>query len=155
MLYFFIFRFQFFIHNMQFHQIQRNAFSRLARRVGRGGKRGTYSGRGIKGQKARAGAKFRPAERDIIKKIPKLRGYRFTAFRPRPAIINLDALERVFTPGEIVSPDTLLAKHLIRRVRGKTPQVKILGRGVVIGKFVFRDVIFSKSVAEKLKSQGL
>ena len=38
------------------------------KRIGRGGKRGTYSGRGIKGQKARAGHRIRPEIRDILKK---------------------------------------------------------------------------------------
>ena len=47
------------------------------KRVGRGGKRGTYCGRGIKGQKSRAGRKLKPLIRDVIKKYPKLRGYRF------------------------------------------------------------------------------
>ena len=42
-------------------------------RVGRGGKRGKTSGRGTKGQNARAGHKKRPEMRDLIKKIPKQR----------------------------------------------------------------------------------
>jgi len=62
---------------MQLHQIQPITKRRIKRRVGRGGKRGTYSGRGGKGQTARAGAKVRPEIRDLIKKIPKIRGYRF------------------------------------------------------------------------------
>jgi large subunit ribosomal protein L15 len=45
--------------------------------VGRGGKKGTYSGRGIKGQKSRAGKRLEPIIRSIIKRYPKLRGYRF------------------------------------------------------------------------------
>jgi large subunit ribosomal protein L15 len=61
---------------MQLHEIK-GLKNKEKKRVGRGGKRGTYCGRGIKGQKARAGAKIRPALRDFIKKIPKLRGYRF------------------------------------------------------------------------------
>lgn len=62
---------------MQLHQIKPSHKSKSEKRIGRGGKRGTYSGRGIKGQKARAGAKKRPALRDFVKKIPKKRGYRF------------------------------------------------------------------------------
>ena len=48
---------------------------RKSMRVGRGGRRGKTSGRGTKGQNARAGNKKRPELRDIIKKIPKRRGY--------------------------------------------------------------------------------
>jgi len=62
---------------MQLHQVKPSHKTKTKKRVGRGGKKGTYSGRGIKGQKARAGAKLKPAIRDLIKKIPKLRGYKF------------------------------------------------------------------------------
>ena len=78
---------------MQFHQLIQKTKFRKSRRVGRGGKRGTYSGRGIKGQKARAGAKIRPALRDILKKIPKLRGYKFKSFRQKPSVVNLEDIE--------------------------------------------------------------
>lgn len=61
---------------MQLHQIQPSKKIKKKKRVGRGGKRGTYCGRGIKGQKARAGAKIRPQIRNLIKKIPKVRGYK-------------------------------------------------------------------------------
>ena len=71
---------------MQLHELQ--PFHRLKRkapRVGRGGKRGTTSGKGTKGQKARAGHRIRPAERDLIIRIPKLRGFaqRKIVRRPR------------------------------------------------------------------------
>jgi len=70
---------------MQLHQIQPLNKRKSKRRVGRGGKRGTYCGRGMKGQRARTGAKVRPEIRDLIKKIPKIRGYRFKRkSRPRP-----------------------------------------------------------------------
>ncbi|HOK35099.1 MAG TPA: hypothetical protein PLL80_00755 [Candidatus Pacearchaeota archaeon] len=59
---------------MQLHQIQPTHKPKDKKRIGRGGKRGTYSGKGIKGQTSRAGAKIRPEIRDFIKKIPKKRG---------------------------------------------------------------------------------
>jgi large subunit ribosomal protein L15 len=62
---------------MQLHDIHPIHKSKKKKRVGRGGKRGTYSGRGQKGQKSRAGAKFEPIIRSLIKKYPKLRGYKF------------------------------------------------------------------------------
>jgi len=49
--------------------------------VGRGGKHAKTSGRGGKGQTARAGNKRRPELRDIIKKLPKNRGYRFKSIQ--------------------------------------------------------------------------
>jgi len=60
---------------MQLHQLKPKNKSKKVKRIGRGGKRGTYSGKGIKGQRCRAGAKIRPEIRDMIKKIPKKRGY--------------------------------------------------------------------------------
>lgn len=139
---------------MQMHELQVNHKGRTARRVGRGGKRGTYSGRGIKGLGARAGGKFRPAERDILKKIPKLRGWSFKSFRGRPAAVNLDMIEKRFREGETVSPQVLLEKGLVRRIKGRTPEVKILGRGELKKRVVFKDVGFSKPAADKLnKSQ--
>ncbi|MDP3875043.1 MAG: uL15 family ribosomal protein [bacterium] len=59
---------------MQFHNLQAKTKRKYARQVGRGGTRGKTAGRGTKGQNARAGRKKRPELRDIIKRIPKLRG---------------------------------------------------------------------------------
>jgi ribosomal protein L15 len=59
---------------MQFHTLKSKTKRRHARQVGRGGTRGKTSGRGTKGQNARAGHKKRPELRDFIKRVPKLRG---------------------------------------------------------------------------------
>lgn len=128
---------------------------RKARRVGRGGKRGTYSGKGIKGQKSRAGAKIRPAMREILKKIPKLRGYRFKSFRLQPITVTLLDLEKKFNNGDTVSPETLLSHKMIKRQRGRMPnRVKILRKGKLTKKFIFKDIIFSKGV-EKMVSGAI
>ena len=136
---------------MQFHQLVKGTKFRKSHRIGRGGKRGTYSGRGIKGQKARAGAKIRPAERDIIKKIPKLRGYKFKSFRQKPAIVNLDDIMKKFNEGDIISPVNLLGAGLIVKIKGRMPEVKILGRGELKKRLTFKGVLFSKSVAEQTR----
>ncbi len=103
--------------------------------VGRGGKRGKTSGRGGKGQTARAGHKIRPESRDLIKKFPKLRGHGKNRARTVKtnripvSVVNLAALEALYKAGETVSPATLLAKDLVRRSKGRPPIVKILGVG--------------------------
>ena len=130
---------------MQLHQIKPRHKLKKKKRIGRGGKRGTYSGRGIKGQKARAGAKIRPEIRDFIKKIPKKRGYRFKA-KSKPKIVNLKDLEKNFKEGEVVSPETLLKKGLIDKVKGRTPEVKILGEGKLSKNLEFKDCKLSKGV---------
>ena len=139
---------------MQLHQIQPKHQNRASRRVGRGGKRGTFSGRGTKGLLARAGGKRRPEERDTLKRIPKLRGYRFKSFQERPVVINIDALERKMKSGDLISPETLLDAGMIQKKKGRIPNIKILGRGAVNKKFTFRGVLFSKSVAEKLNQNA-
>jgi len=53
---------------MKLHQLKPIHKRKKEKRVGRRGKRGKYSGRGIKGQKARAGKKLKPIIREILKK---------------------------------------------------------------------------------------
>ena len=60
---------------MQLHEVVPFYAPVAAKRIGRGGKRGKTSGKGGKGQTARAGARPRPEMRDFIKKLPKLRGH--------------------------------------------------------------------------------
>lgn len=137
---------------MQLHELRKVYKTKKAKRVGRGGKRGTYSGRGIKGQKARAGAKIRPAIRDLIIKLPKRRGLGFKKFRKEFVEINLEILNRYFQDNEVVSPKTLLKKGLIERSFGKIPEVKILGKGNLERKLIFRNCLFSQSALKKLKA---
>src|ERR1035437_2455705 len=110
---------------MQLHTLKRQHPNKKFQQVGRGGTRGKTSGRGGKGQTARAGNKRRPEIRDIIKKLPKLRGYRFASFEKKSTPVNVGALN-VFEAGVKVSPATLFEKNLIRRVNGIISNVKIL-----------------------------
>jgi len=66
---------------MQIHNLKRIHKNKKDRLVGRGGKHAKTSGRGGKGQTARAGNKRRPELRDIIKKLPKNRGYKFKSIQ--------------------------------------------------------------------------
>ena len=140
---------------MQIHDIAKPSTNRTARRIGRGGKRGTYSGKGIKGQKSRAGAKMRPAMREILKKIPKLRGYRFKPFRLQPETVTVADLEKKFNNGDIVSPKSLLNAKLIKRQRGRMPnRVKIIGKGKFTKKFTFKNILFSESVGKAISGSS-
>lgn len=138
---------------IQIHQIQPKYRINKKNRIGRGGKRGGYSGRGIKGQKARAGRKIWPQLREIIKKIPKKRGYRTKRFREKPVVVNLKNIGRHFKAGEEVNPKTLIKKGIIRSRKRKIPAVKILGAGSLNKKLDFQNFSFSKSAAEKIKKQ--
>ncbi|MDI6882976.1 MAG: uL15 family ribosomal protein [Patescibacteria group bacterium] len=140
---------------MQLHQIKPIHKRKSKKRVGRGGKRGTYSGRGVKGQKARAGRKFQPIIRELIKKYPKLRGYRFKSKtknkKSKMAVLNLDILEEKFVSGEKINPQTLLEKKIISKIKGRVPAVKILGKGELRKKLIIEGCKVSKGAKEKIE----
>ncbi len=139
---------------MQAHQL--NHKLRKAKRIGRGGKRGTYSGRGMKGQRARSGHKIRPAIRDLIIRLPKRRGYKFKSIQVKPLVVNLTTIERAYNAGETVSLASLKAKKLIRAPKSK-PQgvVKVLGRGGLTKKLTFSNVFqFSVSAKAAIEKSG-
>jgi large subunit ribosomal protein L15 len=139
---------------MQLHQLKTIQKQKSKKRVGRGGKHGTFSGRGVKGQKSRAGAKIRPAWRDLIKQIPKRRGYRFKPISGKALIVNIGIIDKLFKESEIVSLDSLLKKGLISRIKGRIPEVKILGDGELNKKLSFVNLEFSESAKEKIKKAG-
>jgi len=139
---------------MQLHQISPKIKSRKRKRIGRGGKRGTYSGKGVKGQKSRAGRRFPPAVRELIKRYPKLRGYRFKGRNSKLSVVNMGDIEKKFKASETVSPEALLEKGLVRRIKGRVPEVKILGQGELKKKFIFEKCQFSKTAQEKIKKAG-
>ncbi len=76
---------------MQIHNLKREHKNKRDRLVGRGGKHAKTSGRGGKGQTARAGNKRRPELRDIIKKLPKNRGYQFKSIR-KSVLVKRDTM---------------------------------------------------------------
>ncbi len=139
------------------NSLKRTTKNKKAKLVGRGGTRGKTSGRGTKGQKARAGHKIRPHIRDIIKKYPKLRGRGKNmnkAFGIRPAVVNLDLLEKKFAAGEAVTPTALLTKGLITRNNGVLPHVKILATGTLTKRLEIFDCELSASAKAKIEKVG-
>lgn len=139
---------------IQIHQIKKVLSSKGKKRVGRGGKRGTYSGKGMKGQKARAGHKMRPEMRDIIKKIPKQRGYKFKALSANTVVVNLDILQKISNENEKITPEFLLEKGAIQKGKGKIPEIKILGRGRLSKKIIVSKINVSEKAAQKIKQAG-
>ncbi|MEK7606549.1 MAG: uL15 family ribosomal protein [Patescibacteria group bacterium] len=142
---------------MQLHELKRTTKNRSKKRVGRGGKRGKTSGRGHKGQKARSGHRIRPEIRDMIKKIPKQRGYgkhRATSVRgdriPQ-VVINIGTIDKYFADGAVISPATLHEKGLIKMRTGKLPSVKILGKGKLTKKVTYEGVKLSGKVSGATK----
>jgi large subunit ribosomal protein L15 len=139
---------------MQIHQLELKHKLKKRKRVGRGGKRGTYSGRGSKGQRSRAGRKFKPAIRGLIKRYPKLRGYKFKRVTLKPVVVNIETLEKKFKAADTVTSKVLIERGVIRRIRGRLPKVKILGFGKLTKKLTIEGCQVSKSAREKIEKAG-
>jgi large subunit ribosomal protein L15 len=143
---------------MQIHEIKRVHANKKSKLVGRGGTRGKTSGHGGKGQTARAGHRVRPAMRDIIKKLPKLRGHGKNRslsvfYRGPEAVVNVGVLN-VFKAGDVITPTALVAKGLIGESFGKNPKVKILGNGELTVAVTIKRCDVSKTAAEKIEKAG-
>ena len=134
------------------------------KRVGRGlgSGKGRYAGRGIKGQKSRAGSHAMPAgfeggQMPIDMRLPKLRGNTSAdampigPFRTYSQPVNLRDLEARFDAGAEVSPDSLVAKGLLKHTR---VDVKILGSGELTKKLAVSAHGFSKAAREKIEAAG-
>lgn len=142
---------------MQKHELKRNTKLAKKNRVGRGGKRGKTSGKGHKGQKARAGTGMRPDFRDTIKKLPKLRGRGVNSnksIKNKAQAINVATIDSNFENGSKVTPKTLETKNLVKKVSGKLPQVKILANGDISKKVTVMDCLVSVSAKEKIEKAG-
>jgi large subunit ribosomal protein L15 len=142
---------------MQTHQLKRLHKNMKRMIVARGGKRGKTAGRGGKGQSARAGNKRRPEWRDIIKRLPKLRGRGVSplkSFVVKPVVINLDILEVTFSAGDAITPTILIEKGLVDTYSGRVPTIKILGDGEVTKAFKLSGLVISVPAKEKIMKAG-
>jgi large subunit ribosomal protein L15 len=137
---------------------------RSRKRVGRGlgSGKGRYSGRGIKGQKSRAGSHKLPAgfeggQMPIDMRLGKLRGNTSAdampigPFRTYSQPVNVGDLDRRFEAGAEVTPEALKAAGLIAKL---SVDVKILGRGELETKLTVAAHGFSKSAIAKIEAAG-
>ncbi len=129
-------------------------------RVGRGGKRGKTSGHGHKGQKQHGRHGIRPEFRDIIKKLPKRRGYgknrarTVNGARVVATPVNLAQLEAAFASGDTVNPVELVVRGIIAPRAGKVPVVKILGNGTLTKKLTITDCMTSQAARDAITKAG-
>lgn len=131
-------------------KVKRQSRKRVGRGTGSG--HGAYSGRGIKGQKARSGGRIRPGfeggRMPIIRQMPKRRGFR--SIHAKDQVVNLVDISRIFNQNEVVSPETLAQKGMIR---DKTGGVKILG-GEIAKKLDYKEVKFSAKARAAVEKSG-
>lgn len=128
---------------------------RRRKRVGRGNAsgHGTYSTRGMKGQRARSGGRSglkKLGMKRIIAALPKLGG--FTSRHPRPAAVTLRVLERSFQAGDTVSRATLKARGLVPT---SARAVKIVATGTLTKKLIVgAELMLSHAAREAITRAG-
>lgn len=135
------------------HELKPKHKRRVKKRVGRGGKKGTYSGKGVKGQKARAGRNLAPVVRELLKRYPKRKGYRGSRRQRKPQSLTLKAVAKKFSAKETVSPQSLLKKGLLSQKKGSL-QVKIVGTEGLQEPLVFQDCLFSAGARKAIEQSG-
>lgn len=141
--------------SLELHQLKPSPKSRKKRkRVGRGNSsgHGTYSTRGLKGQKSRSGGKKGlklKGLRQMLLNTPKLRG--FKSIHPKKNIVNLSQLEVNFAPLDEVTPKLLLKKKIISNIKGG---VKILGGGNLTKKLIIEGCEVSSRALSEIKKVG-
>ena len=142
--------------SMQQNTIKSNQPRKNRKRVGRGdgSGNGSYSGRGMKGQKSRSGGGVRPGfeggQLPMIKRLPSLRGFT-NVFKKQFNAVNLDRIiEKLPEGGDIETKDLVGA----RVIRDNGHPTKILGRGEGAGALSITANQFSKSAKEKIEAAG-
>ena len=130
-------------------------FKHARKRVGRGdgSGSGSYSGRGVKGQKSRSGGGvkhgFQGGQLSLLKRLPSMRGFT-NIFRQEYHIVNLDQLA-TFPADTEITPDMLVEAGFIRDLN---EPVKILGRGELDIALTVSAQRFSNSAKEKIEAVG-
>lgn len=135
---------------MQIHELKNPHRRKEKKRIGRGGKRGTTSGKGQKGQKARSGHRIRPVEREVLSRIPKLRGVKNSSLKPKPEVVNVGELEFFCDAGKITK-ELLREKKLVKNAKS---EIKILGKGDVKKAFIIEKIQTSMQAKEKIEKAG-
>ena len=124
------------------------------KRVGRGdGSRGTYSGRGLKGQKSRSGYSRKPGfeggQLPLIKRLPRKRGFT-NIFRVEYTIVSLDKLN-AFSADTEVTAEKLVAAGLVKSLR---KPIKILADGQIKHALVVKVNKFSAQAKAQIEAAG-
>jgi len=125
------------------------------KRVGRGNSsgHGTYSGRGCKGQKSRAGYKmirgFEGGQLPLIRRLPRKRGFT-NIFRTEYSVVNIGELSK-FEAGDEVTPERLVMAGVVRSLRHP---IKVLAEGNISHPLVVKANRFSAAAKAKIEAAG-
>ena len=147
------------LHNLRPNEGSTKTTKRLGR--GKGSGQGKTAGKGHKGYNSRSGGGVRPGyeggQMPLYMRLGKLRGPHMKKsmpigpFRTYAIPVNVGRLAEVFASGDEVTPETLVAKRVVKNTR--TP-IKILGGGELSIALSVRAHMFSRSAAEKIAAAG-
>ncbi len=145
---------------MQIHEINKPEWQKEKRSIGRGGKRGTYSGKGNKGQKARSGGNIAPGfegrDTTMVARAPKISG--FSSPKLKNIVLDFEIIEKHFSDGDEVSHKSLIEKKIIKlNKRSRTKRkakVKILSNGELKKKLNFVGILASKKAQAAIEKVG-
>ncbi len=133
---------------MQNHQLS-NPLKKKRKRIGRGGKRGTTSGKGSKGQKSRSGASVDPlfegGRSTFLERLKKVRG--FKSVHRKKATVTLSHLDRVFQDGETVTLDLLIERRVIPKI-ARGSGAKVVATGTLSKKLILDASVSASQAAE-------
>lgn len=141
---------------MKLESLPKSNETRSRKRVGRGpgSGMGKTSTRGQKGQKSRSGvsisAWFQGGQTPIYRRVPK-RGFNNKRFETKFATINLSDLERYFNEGDVVTPEILKERGIIKK---QLSGVKVLANGELTKKLTVKANRFSSTAVTKIENVG-
>ena len=134
---------------MQIHQLTLTP-RKGKKRIGRGGKRGTTSGRGTKGQKARSGASVDPlfegGRSTFIERLKKLRAVK--SIHPKKHTVTLAKIDGAFKDGETVTLASLIEKRLVSK-KALKEGAKVVATGSLSKKLTLSEEIGASQKAKE------
>ena len=141
---------------MKLHELNALPEARKRKIVGRGpgSNWGKTSGKGQKGQKSRSGVSIKPwfqgGQAPLYRRIPK-RGFNNARFEEVFAVINLSDLNNFFKDGDVVTPEVLKEKGIIKK---QLAGIKVLANGKLEKKLTVKANRFSSAAVTKIENAG-
>ena len=141
---------------MKLHELNALPEAKSKKIVGRGpgSNWGKTSGKGQKGQKSRSGVSIKPwfqgGQSPLYRRIPK-RGFNNARYRVEYAVINLSDLNKFFNDGDVVSPEILKERGIIKK---QMAGIKVLANGKLEKKLTVKANRFSSTAVTKILDAG-
>lgn len=141
---------------MRLENLPKTKEMKSIKRVGRGpgSGMGKTATRGENGQKSRSGASiklwFQGGQTPLYRRIP-IRGFNNKQFETKYAVINLNDLEKFFNDGDVVTPEILKERKIIKK---QLSGVKVLAYGELTKKLTVKASRFSTQAVTKIENAG-